>query len=119
MSILNCHIKHYECSLSLSAGDNAGPGATLYLYGDDHKLLAAIAFREEGEELAPARVQEDSGTVLGTLPISAFPRTMDVLRNERPVILCWDSAKASLRLTTGAEPVGEEESRRLFSWLYV
>lgn len=118
MGVSNHHIKQYECGLSLGGGE-AGPDATLYLYGERRELLAAIAFRADAQSLAPASVQEGSGVVLATLPIAAYDRIVDMLRNERPVVLCSDPAAGSLRLTTGNEPVGEEELRRMFSWMYV
>ena len=43
----------------------------------------------------------------------------DMLRNEKPVYFSWSPESQSIRLSTNKEPVGEQELRRLFSFLYV
>jgi hypothetical protein len=48
-----------------------------------------------------------------------FARVLDMLRNEKPVYFSWWREAQSMHLSTAKEPVGEQEMRKLFSFLYV
>jgi len=47
------------------------------------------------------------------LPYSAFASFVDVLRNEKPVTFNWSTTTGVCTLSTGNEPVGEEETSTL------
>jgi hypothetical protein len=119
VTVTNRQVRHYECEMVLSANTKApGPLGFVYLYGEGRELLASLGFHADPARLKPAEEQAD-GTILASLLREELPVLIDLLRNEKPVFLRWTSATATLRLTTGEEPVGEEELKRMFSWLYI
>lgn len=90
----------------------------LFLYDESRELLCNIAFVPDGQQLLKAAASS-GGQVNVQLPMSQFDRVIDMLRNEKPVYFSWNSETPSVRLSTNKEPVGEQELRRLFSFLYV
>lgn len=119
MTTTNRHVRHYELEMVLSSSTKVpGPVGFLYLYGDGRDLIASLAFHADEERIRPAEERED-GTILASLSREELPVLVDMLRHEKPVYTSWNPATATLRITTGAEPVGEEELKRMFSWLYI
>ena len=119
MAIINRRVRHYECEMVLSASTKTpGPLGFVYLYGEGRQLIASLAFVTDPTRLKPAEAQPD-GSVLASCSREELPMLIDLLRNEKPVFMRWDPATPSLRITTGEEPVGEEELKRMFSWLYI
>ncbi len=92
------------------------PLAMLYLYSDNNTLIAAIAFGAEADARPPV---ENEGIVIASYPAEVMSSMIDMLRNEKPVIFSWDATAQTTRITTGNEPVGEQELRKLFSFLYI
>ncbi len=117
MSINNAYVRRYQYELfSPNHKDPNKPSAAIYLYGDRNKLQACLFFSDHSDDKPPV---QDGDRVIANLPNADFERLVDMLRNEKPVIFCWDSVAQRLRITTGNEPVGEEELKRLFSFLYI
>lgn len=117
MSITNTFARRYQYELFSPDRKNPDkPSAAIYLYGDSDKLLGCIFFSDQAEFKEPV---EENGIVIVSSPNANFERMIDMLRNEKPVIFCWDNISRHLRICTGNEPVGEEELKRLFSFLYI
>lgn len=89
----------------------------LSLYDQQRALRCAIAFVPDDQELA--RPEETvGGHVAAQLHDKHFDRILDMLRNEKPVYFSWWREAQTMHLSTAKEPVGEQELRRLFSFLY-
>ena len=89
---------------------NLSPGvavAGIYLYGGE-KYRGYVYFFPDGTALAPPVFDASNGRVFLHLNLSQYHATMDMLRNEKPVHVYYNSpTNAAIR--TGPEPVGEEE----------
>jgi hypothetical protein len=119
MGATNRRVRHYECEVVVSSGaDGPGPVAFVYLFDEQRQLLASIACHSDPARIRPAE-QQENGVILASLAREELPTLIDLLRNEKPVFLRWEEATSTLRVTSGEEPVGEEELKRMFSWLYV
>lgn len=115
----NLRIRRYQYELrSAEVGRRPGAAAMVYLYGKTNDLIGAIAFFDT-PDAARAPVEQDNGIVTASMPATMLPYVIDMLRHEKPVTFCWSEQTSSLRLTTDDEPVGEEELKRLFSFLYI
>lgn len=107
----------YEERVSTLEGVTSSLGL-LYLYGAGNSLIAAIAFVPDGEELDRPSASA-SGHINVQMSNSRQPTIIDILRNEKPLFFSWAPERESACISTHAEPVGEQELRKLFSWLYV
>ena len=75
---------------------------------ENNKLIAATYFHNDGEVESPAVSKTESGMVIMHLPLSAFSRIVDLLRNEKPVYLRFrDGSPPVAAIDTSSEPVGE------------
>jgi len=86
----------------------------LYLFDRQNKLLCMAAFVERTGPL-PVPRQSISGTVFLSFHRSDLSSVTDMLRNEKPVMFNWSAENRSAQITTGKEPVGEEEGRHIAS----
>ena len=119
MTAENTHVRRYQYEFLAEPGKKGGTeSALLYLYGDNDVLLAMVLFHDTGEKAEPPQ-QHDSGVITVHCPRAQLPHYIDMLRNEKPVYCCWSRETGKLVLASGLEPVGEQELRKLFSWLYV
>lgn len=99
--------------LNYSIRINGGPEgsvnfhrAEIFLFGTNGKVIGLIQFYDDGEEL-PA---SSSGEFIEmALPVSRLHDMVDLLRNEKPVYLQWQSAINCGYVSTGMEPTGEGE----------
>jgi hypothetical protein len=87
--------------------------AGVFLYRADNTLCGFLRFY--GPETTPPSNNApssfpSSGYIQLYYPISSFPSVMDILRNEKPLNLIWLATPPAGVITTGTEPVGEEES---------
>jgi hypothetical protein len=98
-------VRTYEVALYAGPRGNNGNRAVVYLRGAREQLLAVIHFRAEGEEIAEDR--EKLGVPHLQAPESALQTTIDLLRNEKPILFAKLGDK--YRLATFEEPVGEGE----------
>lgn len=119
MTTENHRIEKYQYELRTDTKDeetrNVG---LLYLYGGGHVLLAAIAFLP-GTESLEKPVESPNGHVTVQMRAERLATIIDMLRNEKPVYFSWSPDQQVMRLTTREEPVGEQEQKRLFSFLYI
>ncbi|MEO0996526.1 MAG: hypothetical protein AAFX58_03310 [Pseudomonadota bacterium] len=119
MSVENHRVRKYQYEFHTRYGDD-GPSdsAIVYLHGERDVLLAVIAFLPDDK---PIEMPSESanGHVSAEMHVSRLPGVIDMLRNERPVIVSWSAESAVFRLTTQEEPVGEQELKRLFRFLYI
>jgi len=92
--------------------------STLYLYSEDKEMLCAIACVPGKTDFAKP---EKSANGFVSIEVGEFQMTslVDMLRNERPVYFSWLEDTQTVRITTNQEPVGEQELRKLFSFLYI
>lgn len=104
-------ITNYQYEFRDINGENA---AFLYLFDVRSKLLCMAAFVERKGPL-PAPRQNISGTVFLSFYRSDLSSVIDMLRNEKPVMFNWSASNSSAQITTGKEPVGEEEDRHIAS----
>jgi hypothetical protein len=88
--------------------------AFLYLFDEHSKLLCMAAFVERSTPL-PGPRQGVSGTVFLSFYRGDLDGIIDMLRNEKPVMFNWSAEHQSAQITTGKEPVGEEEGRHIAS----
>lgn len=119
MSNENHRIEKYQYDVRADAVDGKVRDVSLlYLYGGDRTLLAVIAFIA-GSETLQKPYESPNGHVSVQMHADRHPMVIDMLRNEKPVYFSWSPDREAIRLTTREEPVGEQELKRLFSWLYL
>jgi len=119
MSAENAHIRRYQYEFLAEPGKKGSTeSAVLYLYGEDDVLLAMLLFHDI-DEPTPGPKRHDSGVITAHSPRASFHDYIDLLRNEKPAYCCWSEETQKLVLSSHMEPVGEQELRKLFSWLYV
>ena len=104
-------VTDYQYEFRAMSGENA---AFLYLFDADNKLLCMAAFVERSGPL-PGPRQGLNGTVFLSFHRSDLPSVIDMLRNEKQVMFNWAADNQSAQITTGKEPVGEEEGRHIES----
>ena len=72
-----------------------------------------------GESVLSRPNMTEDGYVAAQMHLASFSSVIDMLRNEKPIYFSWSGEGGQLRLATGPEPVGEQELRKLFSFLYI
>ena len=96
----------------------ANEHALLYLYDADDNLAAVVAFVPDDAALdAPEETVQ--GHVAMQLHDRHLPTLVDMLRNEKPVTLSYSETSQVARISTEQEPVGEQELKRMFRFLYI
>jgi hypothetical protein len=111
MPNVSAEITNYQYEFRNINGENA---AFLYLFDALNKLLCMGAFVERKPPLPPPR-QNLNGTVFLSFHRSDLSSMIDMLRNEKHVIFNWSEDNSSAQITTGKEPVGEEEDKHIAS----
>jgi len=111
MPNVSAEVTNYQYEFRAMNAENA---AFLYLFDAQNKLLCMAAFVERTGPL-PGPRQSLSGTVFLSFHRSDLSSVTDMLRNEKPVMFNWSSENRSAQITTGKEPVGEEEGRHITS----
>jgi hypothetical protein len=113
--ITTTEIATYEANV-VSRGDPNQFAATVWLYKADHSLIAFLRFYRGGIEMAANQFRTDLNAALVSYRFDAFPTTVDLLRNEKPVYFTWFDYSATVpgRMfgivgTSPTEPVGEQE----------
>ncbi len=102
-------VTNYQYEVRAMNGENA---AFLYLFDESNKLLCMAAFVERTGVL-PGPRQGLNGTVFLSFHRSDLASVIDMLRNEKPVMFNWSAENQSAQMTTGKEPVGEEEGKHI------
>mgnify|MGYP001295614020 CR=1 FL=1 len=90
--------------------------ALLFLYGAQGDAVAMLAFVDNDGPLPEPR-QNLGGLVMLSYHRRDLPALIDLLRNEKPVRFTWFATTRIARISTGKEPLGEEEFRTLWSQL--
>jgi len=106
-------ITGYQYDFRNTAGENV---AILLLLNDDD-LISMVAFIDSEEELPPPR-EGLNGVVFITFRYKWLSDIIDMLRNEEPVYFSWNRETENAWITTEEEPVGEEEYKGLFKYLF-
>ena len=106
-------INKYKYEFRASDPENVG---VLYLIENKDTVCMAI-FTEDDEELPPPR-EGLNGIIYIAYPYNWLNNVIDMLRYEKPVYFTWDDSTLMARITTEEEPVGEEEHRSLFKFLF-
>ena len=104
-------VDKYQYEVRAINGENA---AFLYLFDADNKLLSMAAFVERTGAL-PGPREHINGAVILSFYRSDLEAIIDMLRNEKPVMFNWSAENRVAQITTGPEPVGEEEGRNIAS----
>ncbi len=119
MAIKNHRVWRYQYEFRNIAGrDDPDTTALVYLYGSRNSLFAALAFvNDKAKQRNPE--EQESGVVTASYPMTMLNNVIDMLRHEKPIVFCWDPEAGELGFTTGSEPIGEQEVKRLFSFLYL
>lgn len=119
MSIEHAKIRRYQYEFHSQFTDaGANDHVLLYLYDDDDTLAAVLAFVDEARTLAPP-TEHVGGHVALEMHARHLQPMIDMLRNEKPVVVSWSKASGVVRVSTQQEPVGEQELKRMFSFLYI
>ncbi len=119
MTAENHRVDHYQYELVQdSVRGTTRELVLLFLYDERRELLCNLAFVPDDQHALQA-VPSTSGHITAQLPIAQCDRVLDMLRNEKPVYFSWSPDSQSIGLSTNKEPVGEQELRRLFSFLYI
>ena len=111
MSNISSVVTNYQYEFRSMNSENA---AFLYLFDEKNTLLCMAAFVERAGIL-PGPRQGLNGTVFLSFHRNDLPSVIDMLRNEKPVMFNWSADNQSAQITTGKEPVGEEEGKHLYS----
>ena len=111
MPNISAEVINYQYEFRAMNGENAG---FLYLFDAQSKLLCMAAFVERTGQL-PGPRQSLNDTVFLSFHRSDLSSIIDMLRNEKPVMFNWAADNQSAQITTGKEPVGEEEGRHIAS----
>jgi len=111
MPNVSAEVTNYQYEFRAMNAENA---AFLYLFDTQNKLLCMAAFVERTGPL-PGPRQSISGTVFLSFHRSDLSSFTDMLRNEKPVMFNWSAENQSAQITTGKEPVGEEEGKHIAS----
>jgi hypothetical protein len=109
MPDVSAEVTNYQYEFRAMNSENA---AFLYLYDAQNKLLCMAAFVER-TGILPGPRQGLNGTVFLSFHRSDLLSVTDMLRNEKPVLFNWSAENQSAQITTGKEPVGEEENRHI------
>ncbi len=100
-------IKNYAIRIH---GGPTGSGmlirAQIHLFDDSNKMVGAVDFYDQGAALPKDRNEE---IMRMALPAEQLHTVVDMLRNEGPIFLEWQSTLANAYLGTSQEPVGEGE----------
>lgn len=104
-------VTNYQYEFRAMNSENA---AFLYLFDEQNKLLCMAAFVERTGPL-PGPRQGLNGTVFLSFHRDDLASVIDMLRNEKPVMFNWSADNQSAQITTGKEPVGEEEDKHIAS----
>jgi len=115
MPNVSSEVTNYQYEFRAMNAENA---AFLYLYDAQNKLLCMAAFVDRTGPL-PGPRQGINGTVFLSFHRSDLSSFTDMLRNEKPVMFNWSADNQSAQITTGKEPVGEEEGMHIASFFAV
>lgn len=119
MSIEHTKIRRYQYEFhSQFSEDGARDHVLMYLFGDEDTLAAVVAFVDDARVLHPP-AEHAGGHVAVEMHARHLQPMIDMLRNEKPVVFSWARASGVVRISTQQEPVGEQELRRMFSFLYI
>ncbi|MFO7568910.1 MAG: hypothetical protein R6W75_03855 [Smithellaceae bacterium] len=112
MPNINAQVATYQYEFRAMNGENAD---FLYLFDAQAKLLCMAAFVARTGAL-PAPREGINGVVFLSFYRSELEAVVDMLRNEKPVMFNWSQENAVAQITTGPEPVGEEERKHVASF---
>ena len=95
---------------SMRPTTNLNPGVAVagvyYYQGTQYR--GYVYFYPDGTPLADPSHDATNGRVYLSFNLSQLPAVLDVLRNEKPLVVYYESA-TNAALRSGVEPVGEEE----------
>jgi hypothetical protein len=106
-------INRYKYEFRASDPEHVG---VLYLM-ENKDPVCIVLFTEDDEELPPPR-EGLNGTIYLAYRFGWLADVIDMLRFEKPVYFTWDDSTQMARITTEEEPVGEEEHKSLFKFLF-
>ena len=100
------HITSYLCRQY--SYNKQGLTAVIFLYDASNTNRGVARFYPDGTHIPEASENTSMGIINIGLPISRFTSFVDILRNEEPIYLRYESPTNTF-LQTLLEPTGEEE----------
>ncbi len=94
-------------ALQLEAGPTIGGRRALFICRSAGTVKGWISFYDDGATLASPSV-DATGRISLPMPMSRYASVIDLLRNEKPVTLYYNSPTFA-GLSVSGEPVGEQE----------
>ncbi len=88
-------------------GYQKGIRAQIYLFDQTNVLIGTIQFVDDGRSL-PEDYQSGSRITMA-MYMKDLPAMVDILRNESPVFIGWQSTIQNAVISTMQEPIGEGE----------
>lgn len=104
-------ISKYAYSYTLTGNDVA---AKLSLWKSDSQKVADINFMYEGTAIPAHSINDDAEYAMLYLPVKNINSIIDMLRNEKPLLLTLNAPFAFLG-TEDLESVGDGETKFIFS----
>ena len=86
-------------------------GACIDLRDSSGNIIASARFHRLASTLPATDSRSASGYIVLNYPLQAYPQVLDLLRNEKPVVLWFDGTRKIGGIVCRQEPVGEQESR--------
>ena len=102
-------VKHYAVRIHGGPkGSGDGSRASIHLFDKGNRMIGHISFKDNG--LALNRDKEENAVVSMDMPAANLTDVVDLLRNEGPIYIDWQSTLKNAYLGTAQEPVGEGKS---------
>jgi len=107
-------ITGYQYDFRNTAAENV---AIIMLTNKD-KLVSMLAFIDHDKQELPPPREGLNGVVYVSYRYKWLSDIIDMLRNEKPVYFSWSRAEQNAIITTGEEPIGEEEYKGFLKRLF-
>ena len=112
MKSVRFEVKEYQITMgvdlpSIVSGKDVKVCAIIGCYGDEYKLMINFVAENEGQPAAVYDQDKKTGAIF--LPISRLEGYIDLLRNEKPIIVHLSERVEWIAIGTGHEPIGEGE----------
>lgn len=96
-----------QYALQLEAGPTIGGRRALFFLRAAGAVKGWVSFYDDTAVLAPPSM-DASGKISLPMPMSRYASVMDLLRNEKPITV-WYNSPTFAGIGCGSEPVGEQE----------
>lgn len=104
---MNEAVTSYRIHYTGQGQGNSPYRAVIHLFGEGKAGVGKIFF-VESKKIGPDHV-DAQGLIIMRMPIVQYPNIVDLLRNEGPLKIRYDSGHGKAFLFSGKEPIGEGE----------